>query len=77
MELYNALIDLHLKSYLLKIYSMERFERIINRLIIEEGIDYNDIIKAIESVVTDSIQDKILEELCSYADPYLTPDDML
>ena len=56
---------------------MERFERIMNRLIIEEGIDYNDIIKAIESVVTDSIQEKILEELCSYADPGLTPDDML
>ena len=56
---------------------MERFERIINRLIIEEGIDYNDIIKAIESVVTDYMQDKILEELRSYADPYLTPDDML
>ena len=56
---------------------MERFERIINRLIIEEGIDYNDIIKAIESAVTDSMQDKILEELCSYADPCLTPDDIL
>ena len=56
---------------------MERFERIINRLIIEEGIDYNDIIKAIESVVTDSMQDKILEELCSYADLGLSPDDVL
>ena len=56
---------------------MERFERIINRLIIEEGIDYNDIIKAIESVTSDYEQEKILEELCSYADPYLTPDDIL
>ena len=56
---------------------MERFERVMNVLIVEEGIDYNDIIKAIESVVTDSIQEKILEELCSYADPGLTPDDML
>ena len=56
---------------------MERFERIINRLIIEEGIDYNDIIKAIESVISDSEQEKILEELCSFADPCLTPDDML
>ena len=56
---------------------MERFERIINRLIIEEGIDYNDIIKAIESVTGDSEQEKILEELCSFADPCLTPDDIL
>ena len=56
---------------------MERFERIINRLIIEEGIDYNDIIKAIESVTSDSEREKILEELCSCADPYLTPDDIL
>ena len=56
---------------------MERFERIMNRLIIEEGIDYNDIIKAIESVTSDYEQDKILEELCSYADPGLTTDDML
>ena len=56
---------------------MERFERVMNRLIIEEGIDYNDIIKAIESVISDSEQEKILEELCSFADPCLTPDDML
>ena len=56
---------------------MERFERVMNTLIIEEGIDYNDIIKAIESVTGDSEQEKILEELCSYADPCLTPDDML
>ena len=56
---------------------MERFERVMNTLIIEEGIDYNDIIKAIESVTEDSTQEKILYELCSYADPYLTPDDML
>ena len=56
---------------------MERFERVMNTLIVEEGIDYNDIIKAIESATEDSIQEKILEELCSYADPDLTPDDML
>ena len=56
---------------------MERFERVMKSLIIEEGIDYNDIIKAIEAVVTDSTQEKILYELCSYADPGLTPDDML
>ena len=56
---------------------MERFERIMNRLIIEEGIDYNDIIKVIESVTSDSEQEKILEELCSFADPCLTPDDIL
>ena len=55
---------------------MERFERVMNALIIEEGIDYNDIIKAIESVISDSEQEKILEELCSYADPYLTTDDI-
>ena len=55
---------------------MERFERVMNTLIIEEGIDYNDIIRAIESVTSDSEQEKILEELCSYADPYLTPDDI-
>ena len=56
---------------------MERFERVMNTLIIEEGIDYNDIIKAIESVISDSEQEKILEELCSFADPCLTPDDIL
>ena len=56
---------------------MERFERVMKALIIEEGIDYNDIIKAIESVTEDSTQEKILYELCSYTDPYLTPDDIL
>ena len=56
---------------------MERFERVMNALIVEEGIDYNDIIKAIEYVTEDSTQEKILEELCSFADPCLTPDDML
>ena len=56
---------------------MERFERVMKVLIIEEGIDYNDIIKAIESVTADSTQEKILYELCSYADPYLTRDDIL
>ena len=56
---------------------MERFERVMNTLIVEEGIDYNDIIRAIESVTSDSEQEKILEELCSYADPDLTPDDIL
>ena len=56
---------------------MERFERVMKALIVEEGIDYNDIIKAIEFVTTASEQENILYELCSYADPYLTPDDML
>ena len=56
---------------------MERFERVMNTLIIEESIDYNDIIRAIESITSDSEQEKILKELCSYADPYLTPDDIL
>ena len=56
---------------------MERFERVMNTLIIEEGIDYNDIIKAIESVTEDSTQEKILYELCSYADLSMSPDDVL
>ena len=56
---------------------MERFERIMRALIVEEDIDCNDIIKAIEAVTMDSTQEKILEELCSYVDPYLTPDDVL
>ena len=56
---------------------MERFEKIMKALIIEEDIDYSDIIKAIESVTTDSTQEKILKELCSYTDLYLTPDDIL
>ena len=46
-------------------------------LIFEEDIDYNDIIKAIDSVISDSDKEKILEELCSYADLGLTPDDVL
>ena len=46
-------------------------------LIIEEGIDYNDIIKAIDFVISDSDKEKILEELCSYADLGLNPDDVL
>ena len=56
---------------------MERFERVMKSLIIEEGIDYNDIIKAIENVTSDSTQEKILEELCSYADVDLTLNDIL
>ena len=56
---------------------MERFEKIMRTLIVEEDIDYNDIIKAIETVTSDSTQEEILEELCSYTDMYLTPDDML
>ena len=46
-------------------------------LITEEGIDYTDIIKAIEAVTSDSTQEEILEELCSYADIDLGPDDIL
>ena len=57
--------------------NMGRFEKIMKALIIEEDIDYSDIIKAIESVTTDSTQEKILKELCSYTDLYLTPDDIL
>ena len=56
---------------------MERFEKILRTLIVEEDIDYNDIIKAIEAVTSDSIQEKILEELCSYADIDLGPDDII
>ena len=56
---------------------MRRFEKIIRTLIIEEDIDYNDIIKAIENVTSDSTQEEILEELCSYADADFGPDDIL
>ena len=56
---------------------MERFEKIMKTLIVEEDIDYNDIIKAIETVTSDSTQEEILEELCSYADADFGPDDIL
>ena len=46
-------------------------------LIIEEDIDYNDIIKAIDFTISDSDKEKILEELCSYADLSMSPDDVL
>ena len=56
---------------------MERFEKILRTLIINEDIDYNDIINAIEAVTSNSTQEEILEELCSYADADLRPDDIL
>ena len=56
---------------------MERFEKIMKTLIVEEDIDYNDIIKAIDFTISDSDKEKILEELCSYADLGLSPDDVL
>ena len=56
---------------------MERFKKIMWALIIEEDIDYNDIIKAIDFTISDSDKEKILEELCSYADLGLSPDDVL
>ena len=56
---------------------MGRFEKIMKALIIEEDIDYNDIIKSIEAVTSNSTQEEILEELCSYADIDLRPDDIL
>ena len=56
---------------------MERFEKIMRTLIIEEDIDYSDIIKAINFTISDSDKEKILEELCSYADLGLSPDDVL
>lgn len=55
---------------------MEHFERIMRALIVEKDIDYNDIIKAIEVVTTDSTQKKIIKELCSYVDLDLTPSDI-
>lgn len=56
---------------------MEHFEKIMKALIIEEDINYNDIIKAIETVTSDSTQEEILEELCSYADVNLTLNDII
>ena len=56
---------------------MGRFEKILRTLIVEEDIDYNDIIKAIEAVTSNSTQEEILEELCSYTDVDLGPDDIL
>lgn len=56
---------------------MERFEKILRTLITEEDIDYNDIIKAINFTISDSDKEKILKELCSYADLGLSPDDVL
>ena len=56
---------------------MTRFERVIRALIIEEDIDINDIIKAIESITMESTQEKILEELCSYVGYDTTPDQIL
>ncbi len=56
---------------------MERFERVLRALIIEEDIDINDIIKAIETIVDESTQEKILEELCSYVGYDTTPDQIL
>ena len=46
-------------------------------LITEEDIDYIDIIKAINFTISDSDKEKILKELCSYADLGLSPDDVL
>lgn len=56
---------------------MERFERIMRALIVEEDIDYSDIIKAIETVISETDQEKILEELCSYLGYDITPDEIL
>ena len=56
---------------------MERFKSIMKTLIVEEDIDYNDIIKAIELVTTKTTQEKILKELCSYVDLGVTPDDIV
>lgn len=56
---------------------MTRFERVLRALIIEEDIDINDIIKAIETVIPETEQEKILEELCSYVGYDTTPDQIL
>lgn len=56
---------------------MERFERVLRALIIEEDISIQDIIKAIETVIPEVEQEKILEELCSYLGYDTTPDEIL
>lgn len=56
---------------------MERFERVLRALIIEEDINIQDIIKAIETVIPEAEQEKILIELCSYLGYDTTPDEIL
>ena len=56
---------------------MERFERVLRALIIEEDINIQDIIKAIETVIPETEQEKILIELCSYLGYDTTPDEIL
>lgn len=56
---------------------MERFERVLRALIIEEDIKIQDIIKAIETVIPETEQEKILIELCSYLGYDTTPDEIL
>ena len=56
---------------------MTRFERVLRALIIEEDININDIVKAIETVIPEADQEKILEELCSYIGYDTTPDQIL
>jgi hypothetical protein len=56
---------------------MTRFERVLRALIIEEDININDIAKAIETVIPEVDQEKILEELCSYVGYDTTPDQIL
>lgn len=56
---------------------MERFERVLRALIIEEDINIQDIIKAIETIIPETEQEKILEELCSYVGYDTTPDQIL
>lgn len=56
---------------------MERFERVLRALIIEEDINIQDIIKAIETVIPKTEQEKILIELCSYLGYDTTPDEIL
>lgn len=56
---------------------MERFERVLRALIIEEDINIQDIIKAIETVIPEAEQEKILVELCSYLGYDTTLDEIL
>lgn len=56
---------------------MERFERILRLLIASEDININDIVKAIETTISEAEQEKILVELCSYLGYDTTPDAIL
>ena len=56
---------------------MERFTQVIRALVVEEDMTIDDICKAIETVIPETDQEKILEELCSYVGYDTTPDQIL